>query len=151
MSWALATKGINIIRINSNCFFILVFVLKLVFNKGLAVPLVVDGEVGRRGFPCISVRHKRGFYSNVWQRYINFSTSTRNHPFFSVFYMTGHIKHQSNYGYKLTSTDNYEDRKSDTKHRRHKKLIMITYIYQISLVTLTFLAKNLVITISLFH
>ena len=31
-----------------------------------------------------------------------------------------------------------------------KKLIMITYKYQISLIILTFLAKNLVITISLF-
>ena len=30
-------------------------------------------------FPCISVLHKRGLYSNMWQRYINFSTSTRNH------------------------------------------------------------------------
>ena len=34
---------------------------------------------------CCIVRHKRGLYSNMWQRYEIFSTSTRNHPIFTHF------------------------------------------------------------------
>ena len=83
---ALATNGSNIIANKSSCFFILVVVLKLVFNKGLAVPLVVDGEGGRRVFPCISVLHKRGLLVMLVQRYKNIrATQTLNKKFYFIF------------------------------------------------------------------
>jgi len=56
-----------------------------IINKGLAVPLVVDGEGGRRAFPCIFVLHKRGLLVMLVQRYKKYSSNANAEQKNSIF------------------------------------------------------------------